>query len=150
LAEKYAAALPDLKPPLNKDLVVAGAILHDIGRVLEFEADSSALAQRTVPGRLVGPIFLARDLVRDTARELGDINPELLELLEHLIVAHLNLLERDSPRLPLIPECLILHHADALDAYMEMFARCLSKDQEPGPFTARDPILGRQLYKGRT
>jgi 3'-5' exoribonuclease len=150
LAEKYAAALPDLKPPLNKDLVVAGAILHDIGRVLEFEADSSALVQRTVPGRLVGPIFLARDLVRDTARELGDINPELLELLEHLIVAHLNLLEKDSPRLPLIPECLILHHADALDAYMEMFARCLSKDQEPGPFTARDPILGRQLYKGRT
>jgi 3'-5' exoribonuclease len=150
LAEKYAAAFPDLKPPLNKDLVVAGAILHDIGRVLEFQADSAALVQRTVPGRLVGPIFLGRDLVRDTARELGNVDPQLLELLEHLLVSHLNLLEKDSPRIPMVPECLILHHADALDAYMEMFVRCLSKDMEPGAFTARDPILGRLLYKDRT
>jgi 3'-5' exoribonuclease len=148
LVEKYAAAYPELKPPLNKDLVVAGAILHDIGRVFEFDADSSPTMQRTVPGRLVGPLFLGRDLVRDTARELGDVNPELLGLLEHLIVAHLNFLEKDSPRLPMTPECLILHHADALDAYMEMFIRCLSQDHDPGPFTTRDPILGRQLYKG--
>ena len=150
LAEHYAAAYPDLKPPINIDLVVGGAILHDIGRVLEFQADSSPTVQRTIPGKLVGPIFLGRDLVRDTARELGNVNPDLLELLEHLIVSHLNLLERDSPRLPLVPECLILHHADALDAYMEMFIRCLSKDQDPGPFTARDPILGRQLFKKRS
>jgi len=149
LVEKYAVAFPDLKPPLNKDLVVAGAILHDIGRVLEFDADSPTSVQRTVPGRLVGPLFLGRDLVRDAAREQGDLNPELLGLLEHLIVAHLNLLEKDSPRQPLVPECLILHHAEALDAYMEMFTRCLSQDHEPGPFTVRDPILGRQLYKGR-
>lgn len=150
LAEKYAAAFTDLTPALNKNVIMAGAILHDIGRVLEFESDSAALVQRTVPGRLVGPIFLGRDLVRDTARELGDVNSQLLELLEHLLVSHLNLLEKDSPRLPMIPEALILHHADVLDAYMEMFVRCLSKDQEPGPFTARDPILGRPLYKKRT
>jgi 3'-5' exoribonuclease len=149
LAEHYAAAWAELAPPLNKDVIVAGAILHDIGRVLEFQEDSTAVVQRTVPGRLVGPIFLSHDLVRDTARELGNVNPQLLELLEHLLVSHLNLLERDSPRLPMIPEALILHHADALDAYMEMFVRCLSKDQEPGPFTVRDSILGRPLYKKR-
>jgi 3'-5' exoribonuclease len=150
LAEKYAAAFPDLSPPLNKDVIVAGAILHDIGRVLEFDDDSGPLVQRTVPGRLVGPIFLGRDLVRDTARELGDVNPHLIELLEHLLVSHLNLLEKDSPRMPMIPEALILHHADSLDAYMEMFVRWLSKDQEPGLFTARDPILGRMLFKNRS
>jgi 3'-5' exoribonuclease len=150
LTEKYATAFPDLKPPLNKDLVVAGAILHDIGRILEFEADESAIVERTIPGRLVGPLFLGRDLIRDTARELGDVNPELLGLLEHLVVAHLNLLEKDSPRLPMTPECLILHHADALDAYLEMYVRCLGQDREAGPFTGRDPILGRQLYKGRS
>jgi 3'-5' exoribonuclease len=54
-----------------------------------------------------------------------------------------------SPRLPLIPESLILHHADDLDAKMEMYVRCLTRDRESGPFTARDPVLGRQLYKGR-
>jgi 3'-5' exoribonuclease len=150
LAERYQGHFPDLQPPLNKDLVVAGAILHDIGRVLEFKGDDSPVTQRSVPGYLVGPLFLGRDLVRATARELGDVNPELLQLLEHLIVAHLNLLERDSPRQPMVPECLILHHADALDAEMEMYTRCLSKDHEPGPFTARDPILGRRLFKGRS
>jgi 3'-5' exoribonuclease len=95
-------------------------------------------------------LFLGRDLIRDTARELGDVNPELLQLLEHLVISHLNLPEWGSPRLPLIPESLILHHADDLDAKLEMYARCLTRDQEPGPFTARDPVLNRQLYKGRS
>jgi 3'-5' exoribonuclease len=149
LAERYVPYYPELRPPLNRDLVVAGAILHDIGRVLELGGEPAAV-QPTVPGRLVGHLFLGRDLVRDTARELGDVNPELVQLLEHLIVSHLNLPEWGSPRLPLVPECLILHHADDLDAKLEMYVRCLSRDQESGPFTSRDPVLGRQLYKGRS
>jgi 3'-5' exoribonuclease len=149
LADKYTAAYPDLRPPLNRDLVIAGAMLHDIGRVLEFDNDPVAL-QPTVPGRLFGHLFLGRDLVRDTARELGDVNPELVQMLEHMVISHLNHPEWGSPRLPLLPECLILHHADDLDAKMEMYVRCLSRDQEPGAFTARDPVLGRQLYKGRS
>ena len=149
LAEKYTTHYPGLKPPLNKDLVVAGAILHDIGRVLEL-GDDPVNVQPTVPGRLVGHLLLGRDLVRDAACEQGDVNPELLQMLEHMIISHLNLPEWGSPRLPLIPECLIIHHADDLDAKLEMYARCLSRDQETGPFTARDPVLGRQLYKGRT
>jgi 3'-5' exoribonuclease len=149
LAEKYAANYTELRPPLNKDLVVAGAILHDIGRVLELGGEPPAV-QPTVEGRLAGHLFLGRDLVRDTARELGDVNPELLHMLEHIIISHLNHPEWGSPRLPLLPECLIIHHADDLDAKMEMYVRCLSRDQAPGPFTDRDPVLGRQLYKGRS
>jgi 3'-5' exoribonuclease len=49
-----------------------------------------------------------------------------------------------------VPESLILHHADDLDAKIEMYARCLRKDREDGPFTARDPVLGRHLFKGRS
>jgi len=149
LAEKYAAYYTELTPPINRDLVIAGAMLHDIGRVVEF-GDDPLNVQPTVPGRLLGHLFLGRDLVRDTARELGDVNPELTALLEHIIVSHLNHPEWGSPRLPLIPECLIIHHADDLDAKLEMYARCLSKDQAAGPFTERDPALGRQLYKGRS
>jgi 3'-5' exoribonuclease len=138
-----------LKPPLNRDLIVAGAIVHDIGRVLELNSDLLTV-QPTVPGRLFGHLFLGRDLIRDTARELGDVNPDLLQMLEHIVITHLNLPEWGSPRLPLVPECLILHHADDLDAKLDMYVRCLMNDQAAGPFTDRDPALGRQLYKGRT
>ena len=79
-----------------------------------------------------------------------DVNPDLLQLLEHVLISHLNHPEWGSPRLPLIPESLILHHADDLDAKLEMYARCLSRDTAEGPFTDRDPVLGRQLYKGRS
>ena len=104
----------------------------------------------TVAGRLVGHLILGRDLVRDTARELGDVNPELVQMLEHVILSHLALPEWGSPRLPLVPECLILHHADDLDAKLEMYVRCLSRDRGEGPFTERDPVLNRNLLKGRS
>jgi 3'-5' exoribonuclease len=96
LADRYVAYYSELQPPLNRDLLVSGAILHDIGRVVEFDINLLA-AEPTVSGRLLGHLFLGRDLVRDTARELGDINPELVQLLEHLIVSHLNLPEWGSP-----------------------------------------------------
>jgi 3'-5' exoribonuclease len=149
LVEKYTAHYPELRPPLNRDVVVAGAVLHDLGRVLELHSDLFQV-QVTVPGRLLGHLFLGRDLLRDAARELGNVSPELLQLVEHLLVSHLHLPEWGSPRLPLIPEALLLHYADDLDAKLEMYVRCLRQDREEGPFTARDPILGRQLYKGRT
>jgi 3'-5' exoribonuclease len=151
LAERYTTHYTELRPPLNRDLIVSSAILHDIGRVLEFgEALPGVSPAYTVPGRMLGHLILGRDVVRDTARELGDINPELVQMLEHIILSHLALPEWGSPRLPLVPECLILHHADDLDAKLEMYARCLSRDQSEGPFTARDPVLNRHLFKGRS
>jgi 3'-5' exoribonuclease len=149
LVEMYAARYTELRPPLNRDLVVAAAILHDVGRVAELGSEP-VQPQATVPGRLFGHVVLGRDLVRDVARELGDVNPELLQLLEHVILTHLGLPEWGSPRLPLVPEALILHHADDLDAKMEMYVRCLSRDREAGAFTGRDPVLGKSLLKGRT
>jgi 3'-5' exoribonuclease len=149
LVEKYTAHFPDLRPPLNKDIVVAAAILHDIGRVAEFD-DHPLTPQPTVPGRLFGHLFLGRDLVRDLARQIEGLNPELVQLLEHVLISHLNLPEWGSPRLPLVPEALILHHADDLDAKLEMYVRCLTRDQALGPFTDRDPVLNRQLWKGRS
>lgn len=148
LVQHYAPYYSELVPPLNGDLVVAGAILHDIGRVREL--DDAFPPQQTLAGRFDGHLLLGRDLVREAARDLTDLNPELLMLLEHLLLTHLTLPEWGSPRLPLIPEALILHHADDLDAKLEMYVRCLSSAAAAGPFTERDPILNRQLYKGRT
>jgi len=148
LAEYYGHFYPNLQPPINRDLVLTAAILHEIGRVLEF-GDEVVQPQPTVPGRLLGNIALTRDLIHQAATQVPDLNPEQLLLLDHLILSYLNLPEWGSPRLPMIPEALILHHADDLDAKMEMYYRCLSRDVGPGPFTARDPILGRPLLKQR-
>src|SRR5262249_47048755 len=124
LAERYVAYYTELSPPLNKGLVVAGAALHDLGRVLEFGEDPLG-RQGTGAGRMGGHLVLGRDLVRDAAREQGDVHPDLVQMLEHIIMAHLALPEWGSPRLPLVPECLIVHHADDLNAKLEMYARCL-------------------------
>lgn len=147
LGEQYRKHYPDLHPPLNLDVLLAGAILHDIGRVAEL--GGTLMTEPTVPGRLLGHLQLGRDLVRAAARDVPDLDAESLLLLDHLILSHLTLPEWGSPRLPAIPEVLILHHADDLDAKMEMYIRCLMHDQSPGPFTDKDPMLGKQLYKGR-
>jgi 3'-5' exoribonuclease len=147
LADFYRTHYPELDPPLNRDLIVASAVLHDLGRVAEF-ADPIT-CEPSVPGKLIGPLILGRDLVRDAARDIPDLNPELLQLLEHLLLSYLAIPEWGSARLPCLPECLILHHADDLDAKMEMFVRCLTRDKSTGPFTDRDPILGKALLKAR-
>ena len=150
LADRYAKQFPELAPPLNRDLVVAGAVLHDIGRVKELEPGPPGQPPRAgVSGELFGHLFLGYDLIRAAANDVPDLNPELLELLLHLVVSHLRLPEWGSPRLPCIPEVLILHHADDLDAKFEMYARCLTRDTTDGPFTERDPVLGRPLLKKR-
>jgi 3'-5' exoribonuclease len=146
LAEKYRLHYPDLV--LDTDLLLAAAVLHDIGRIVEL---GGALGNEpTVAGRLLGHIALGRDLVREAARSVPDLDPNRLLLLDHLIQSHLTLPEWGSPRLPAIPEALILHHADDLDAKLETYARCLARDAGPGPFTERDPVLGKALLKART
>ncbi|MCI0700965.1 MAG: HD domain-containing protein [Planctomycetia bacterium] len=148
LADRYAAMFPELNPPLNRGLVVASAVLHDIGRVRGVDTPPGQPARPNVAGELFGHLFLAYDMIRSAAASVPDLNPELLELLLHCVVTHLKLPE-GSPRLPCIPEVLILHHADDLDAKFEMYARCLTRDTADGPFTDRDPVLGRPLLKQR-
>jgi len=150
LAERYIQSFPDLKPPLNRDLVIAGAILHDIGRVRDLEMGPPGQpAQRGVDGELFGHLFLAYDMIRDRARDVPELEAELLDLLLHIIISHLGRDEWGSPKRTRIPEALILHHADQLDARFEMYARRLLKDTTEGPLTERDPILDRVLLKRR-
>jgi 3'-5' exoribonuclease len=151
LAEKYRDHYRDLKPPLNRDLVLGGAILHEIGRVFELDdpREPGAASDVTVAGKLLGHVSLGRDLIRDAARVVEGLDPEFMQLLDHLILSHPTPPEWGSPRVPVIPEVILLHHADELDAQFEMYARCLRRDASSGPFTDRDPILGRRLLKER-
>lgn len=151
LVDHYRNAHTNLTPPLNRDLVLAGAVLHEIGRVAEFTPSLPGQPPDvTIPGRLFGHSILARDLIRSHAGTVPDLNPEFITLLEHVVLTHLTLPEWGSPRLPAIPEVLILHHADDLDAKMEMYARCLANDISPGPFTEPDPVLKKLILKQRS
>lgn len=147
LADKYAEYYDQLDPPLDKSLIVAGGILHDVGKVFELEYRPER-SRYTAAGRLIGHILQGRDMVRDAARDVPELEPDVLLRLEHIVVAHQHLPEWGSPKLPQTLESLIVHYADDMDAKVNIMARALETDRGEGPFTSRDNPLRRHLYKG--
>ncbi len=146
LADKYDDYYPNLKPRLDKSVVAAGAILHDIGKLREIE-ESPTGAEYTAAGNLIGHILQGRDMVREAA--VGkNVNAELLLRLEHVIVSHQRLPEWGSPKPPMTPEALIVHYADDLDAKYQMMATILGEDTTPGPMTSKKNALYQKVYKG--
>ena len=136
---------------LNRDVVICAALLHDLGRAEEWHPATAVGVppEPTVAGQLHGHLVLGRDLVRDAARGVPELDAETLLLLEHVVLTHLSLPAWGSPRLPLAPESVLLHHADDLSAKLEMYARALTLDSADGDFTERDPALGKALWKTR-
>lgn len=146
LADKYDDYYPGLKPRLNKSLVAAGAILHDIGKLREI-AESPTGAEYTAAGNLIGHILQGRDIVREAA--VGrSIDAELMLRLEHVIVSHQRLPEWGSPKPPMTPEALLVHYADDIDAKYQMMATILGEDTTPGPMTSKKNVLYQKIYKG--
>ena len=148
LAEKYIDYYSRMQPPLSKSLVAAGAILHDIGKVIELDYQPQG-AEYTAKGRLIGHILLGRDLVRDKAAEIPEMDPEILLRLEHLIVSHQNLPEWGSPVSPHTPEALLVYYADDIDAKFHMMASALENEsQDDEQFTDRNNALRRSIFRG--
>ena len=146
LADKYAELYSDMDPPLNKDVIIAGAVLHDIGKLREL-AVNPAGAEYTPEGCLIGHVLQGRDILREAAAGRA-IDPELLLRLEHVIVSHQRLPEWGAPKPPMTPEALIVHYADDLDAKLQMFVCALQDDTDSGPLTSKRTILGYQVYRG--
>jgi 3'-5' exoribonuclease len=147
-ADKYAADYPNMQPPLSKSLVVAGAILHDIGKLIELEIRPEG-SRRSAEGQLVGHILLGRDIVREQARSVPAIDRETLLRLEHIIIAHQNLPEWGSPVAPHTPEALLVYFADDVDAKFHMLATSLeTEDNGDEEFTSRDNAMRRNVFRG--
>jgi 3'-5' exoribonuclease len=146
LADKYAELYVDLDPPLNKDVIVAGAVLHDIGKLRELSAGPAG-AEYTPSGVLIGHILQGRDIVRETAAG-REINPDTLLRLEHVIVAHQRLPEWGAPKPPMTPEALIVHFADDLDAKLQMMVAAIGEVATGGPLTSKRNPLGVPVYRG--
>jgi 3'-5' exoribonuclease len=147
LADRYRDHYPDMQPPLDRDLVVAGGILHDIGKLRELD-DQPTGAVYSAAGTLIGHILQGRDIVREAAAEQGDVDPERLLRLEHIIVSHQRLPEWGSPKPPMTPEALLVHYADDIDAKFQMMYAVLRDDTTPGPLTSKQNPLFQQVFRG--
>jgi 3'-5' exoribonuclease len=146
LADKYDAYYPDMTPPLDKGLVVAGAILHDVGKLREYDVQPTETT-RTPEGALAGHILQGRDMVREASAASG-VDVETALRLEHLILAHQRLPEWGSPTPPMTPEALIVHYADDLDAKYHMMVAVLRDDTRPGAVTSTKNPLRQAVFRG--
>jgi len=108
-------------PVLQRDLLLTGVVLHDIGKVRELAWEVGF--EYTVEGVLLGHIQIGIELVEKTIDSLPDFPPRLKTLVLHLILSHHGKLEFGSPKLPMIPEALVLNFIDDLDAKMQAVAR---------------------------
>jgi len=127
---------------IDEDLLLAGCILHDIGKISELSY--SRAFGYTTEGQLLGHMQIALRLVADHLPP--GFPPKLRNLLEHLILSHHGQLEFGSPKLPVFPEALLLHHLDNLDSKMETMRATIEKDKgNAGEWTGYNYALERSL-----
>ena len=124
VAKLIGGALPDV----DMDLLLTGVILHDIGKIYELTYDRSF--GYSTEGQLLGHIVIGMRMVDDKFRAVPGFPVELRTLLEHMILSHHGELEFGSPKVPLFPEALLLHHLDNMDSKMECMRAFLEKDRQ--------------------
>lgn len=144
---RAARALVEVYPALDRDLVFAGVILHDIAKTREMDVGALGLASDyTDEGKLVGHIALGVAMVEKAAAELA-LSDETRFLAEHMLLSHHGEAEFGSPKPPMFPEALVVSIVDLLDAQLYAMFDALST-AEKGKFTERVWSLdNRQLYK---
>ena len=141
---RLSKSICDLYPTLNRDLMYAGVILHDIGKVIELTGPVGTAY--TIEGNLLGHITIMVNEIGQAAKELG-IEGEEVMLLQHLVLSHHGKEEWGSPKKPMIQEAEMIHYIDNIDAKMNMLTRALEKTK-PGEFTERlFPLDNRSFYK---
>lgn len=123
-------------PALDRDLLMAGALLHDLGKIREFSYTSVPF-EYTDSGRLIGHLVLGSEMIRRQAEALDGFPPERLDQLLHLVLSHHGQHEFGAPCLPMTAEALLLHHLDDIDAKMNYIER-LSEQVEPGTYQWSD------------
>jgi len=137
-----ASAIADQYPDVNRDLLVTGAILHDIGKTVEFNYTTSI--DYSDSGRLLGHIVLGEKIVADAIARLETFPEELALQLLHMILSHHGEKEYGSPIRPKTPEAFILNHADDIDAKANVFQKKRAESDEP--WSEFNRPLDRFLY----
>ena len=131
-------------PQVNRDLLLTGVFLHDIGKIHELAYQRSI--SYTTKGQLLGHMIIELEMLHEKLSHIPDFPEELKILLEHLIISHHGQYEFGSPKLPMFPEALMLHYLDDLDSKMESMRAQFERDRElESPWTGYNPSLARPL-----
>lgn len=131
---------------VDLDLLLAGVILHDVGKIYELSYDRGF--GYTSEGQLLGHIQIGLRMIDEKIRLVPDFPARLRTLLDHLIVSHHGELEYGSPKSPQFPEALLLHHLDNMDSKMECMRALIEKDPNvAGCWTVYSPPLDRAVLK---
>jgi 3'-5' exoribonuclease len=140
-------------PEVDQDLLVTGAILHDIGKVRELSWGTTF--GYTVEGQMIGHISIAQGMLREKASSLPEFPPKLLTLVEHMILSHHGKREFGSPVLPMTPEAILLSALDDLEAKMQAMRNEFARDAAAGKSGAETtewvrsmerPLLNSKAY----
>ena len=130
---------------INRDILIAAAILHDIGKI--FELSPFPLNEYTDEGELIGHIVICSEMISVEAEKIKGFPEALKNLLKHCILAHHGEYEFGSPKLPRLIEAFILHSCDNMDAKVKAFEEALEKDNTPGNWLGYNKALARNLRK---
>ena len=139
---------------LDKDLLVFGAFLHDLGksRELTYSPDLGYSDQGQLIGHMVQGVVMLEEMIQQTNKQSDDVFPvELADQLRHMIVSHHGTQEFGSPKVPMTLEAVALHYLDSLDAKLHSFQQLIDEDvNTASPWTVYHPSIGRKIYKGES
>jgi 3'-5' exoribonuclease len=143
---ELADSVADHYPWLRRDLIVAGLVLHDIGKTQEL--NYTAGFRYSTRGQLIGHISMGLEMVQQKIREIPDFPSELKDELEHIILSHHGKLEFGSPKEPMFAEAMVVSFLDEMDSKLEAVRQQYATDRDrPGNWTSRNPALKRELLK---
>jgi 3'-5' exoribonuclease len=142
LAEKIASHYGGV----DRDLLVAGAVLHDVGKVRELQY--SAVIDYSDEGRLLSHIVIGLQMIDDKLRRVADVPAEEADRLRHLVVSHHGSQEFGSPEPPKTIEALLLHYIDEIDSKVNAVRDFIAKEDTGGNWTSYHRVLGRHFYLG--
>ena len=131
-------------PQINRDLLLTGAFLHDIGKIHELTYNRSF--SYTTNGQLLGHMIIELEMLQAKLALLPGFPDELKTMIEHLIISHHGQYDFGSPKLPMFPEALMLHYLDDLDSKMEAMRATFEREAAlDSPWTSYNASLGRPL-----
>ena len=141
-----ADAVADHYPWLRHDLILAGLVLHDIGKTEELNFTRGF--RYSTRGQLIGHISMALEMVQEKIHQIPNFPAPLKDELEHIIISHHGKLEFGSPKEPMFAEALVVNFLDEMDSKLEAVRAQYAADHgRPGNWTSRNPALKRELLK---